>query len=75
MTHMLRLLNRWESVEKRLVVDAVAHEIVDRQVTHAHGGEVLEKVGALARFHTEIAQTSLDNDFGCRDIGPLDGNT
>ena len=64
MTHMLRLLNGRKSIENGLVVDAIAHKVVDGEVTHTHAGEVLEEMRALTGVNAEVAKTGLHNDFG-----------
>ena len=44
----------WHLVEDTLPIDAVAHEIVDGEITYAEGSEVLEEVGTLTWIHTVV---------------------
>ena len=44
----------WHLIENVLPIDAIAHEVVDGEVTYAEGSEVLEEVGALTWIHTVV---------------------
>ena len=61
---MLRLLNGRKGIENGLVVDAIAHKIVDGEVAYTHAGQILEEMRTLTGIHTEVAKTGLHNDFG-----------
>ena len=74
MTDMGSLLHRRERIEQRLLVDAVANEVINREVPYPHAGEVLEEMSALAGIDPEIAQARLNNHLSSRDVRPLDRN-
>ena len=59
-------------VEQILAEDAVAAEGVDRQVSYAQRGDVLEEVRALRGLDVEPLDAALDDHLCLGDVGPLD---
>ena len=53
-TDMGSFCDGWHLVKNALPIDAIAHEVVDGEVTYAEGSEVLEEVGALTWIHTVV---------------------
>ena len=62
MAHVSRFLHGREGIKGGTIVDSITIEVVDGEIAHTEGGEVLEKVGALRRIHAIVGQSSLNDD-------------
>ena len=71
---ILCFLNGRHTVEDVLLEQTIARVGVDGEVADTERREVLEEVGALRGVDVVVLETGLDDDAGCRDVGPLDGN-
>ena len=72
MAHVLRLFDGRQPVEDLLLEKTGTVVGIDGEVAHAERRQVLEEVGALRRIDVIVLQSRLDDDTGCRDVGPLD---
>ena len=72
--YILRLVDGGHVIEDGLLEDAVASVGVDCEIADTKGCEILEEVRALRGVNVIVLETSLDDDAGGRDVGPLDGN-
>jgi len=61
-------LYRRQSVQERLLIDAVTFIGIDGKVTDSKRSQVLEEVRTLAWIDPIVRQASLNNDPGCRDV-------
>ena len=62
MAHVSCFLHSREGIKDSTIVDSVAIEVVDGEIAHTEGGEVLEKVGTLRRIHAIVGQSCLNDD-------------
>ena len=76
MAHILRLLYCRHRIQYLLVHKTSSFGVcINREVTHAERGEVLEEMGALARVDVVVLQSYFHDDSGSTDMRPLDRHT
>ena len=74
MAHKLSLFDGRHLVEQFFLQYAIVCIGVDGEVAYAERCQVLEEVSALRGIYMVVLQSCLDDDTGCRDVRPLDGD-